>query len=256
MNRRRRGPAPARLRCHAVTARLPPRPEPIPGSWFAPAGWRRLNLRPRVARAVARCFAELYYARIETTIFGTRFLGIQTLKYPTDLWIYQEIVADTLPDLIVETGTWHGGSALFLATVCDAIGHGRVISIDTEPQQPLPEHPRVTFLTGSSTDRAVLERIGVDAAAVERVMVILDADHSREHVAAELAAYSDLVTPGCYLIAEDTNVNGHPVLPDHGPGPGEAVAEFLAGDRRYAADGSSERLLLTANPGGFLRRVD
>jgi cephalosporin hydroxylase len=188
-------------------------------------------------------------------VFATTFLGIQTLKYPTDLWAYQEIISETAPDVIVETGTWHGGSALFLATVCDALGRGRVITIDTEPGEPLPQHPRVTYIRGSSTDPVVLGQVRGQIRETDHVMAILDADHSREHVLAELAVYSDLVTFGDYLIVEDTNVNGHPVLPDHGPGPGEAVDEFLGRDARYAVDRTRERLLLTANPGGFLRRM-
>jgi cephalosporin hydroxylase len=234
---------------------LPRRPEPLPGSAFAPRGWHRLYLRPRIAAAVARHFARLYYARVEETVFASRFLGVQTLKYATDLWVYQEIVSETLPDVIVETGTWHGGSALFLATVCDTLNHGRVLTIDTEPGDPLPEHPRISYLRGSSIDSEVLARVRDQVPDTASVMAILDADHSRAHVLAELEVYSDLVTRGCYLIVEDTNVNGHPVLPGHGPGPGEAVAEFLARDRRFAVDRSRERFLLTANPGGFLRRV-
>jgi cephalosporin hydroxylase len=192
---------------------------------------------------------------VESTVFGTRFLGIQTLKYPTDLWAYQEIVSDTLPDVIIETGTWHGGSALFLATVCEALGHGRVITIDTEPGEPLPDHPRITYLTGSSIDPIVLARVREQIREAHGVMVILDADHSCAHVLAELAAYGDMVTQGGYLVVEDTNVNGRPVLQGHGPGPGEAVEEFLRRDSRYVADSRRERLLLTANPGGFLRRI-
>jgi cephalosporin hydroxylase len=197
----------------------------------------------------------LYYARVESTVFGTRFLGIQTLKYPTDLWAYQEIIAETFPDVIIETGTWHGGSALFLATVCDALGHGRVITIDPEPGRPLPEHARLTYLRGSSVEQSVLSVVHEQTREAEGVMVILDADHSREHVLNELDAYSDVVTVGHYLIVEDTNVNGHPVLADHGPGPGEAVEEFRRGDSRYVVDRTRERLLITANPGGFLRRL-
>jgi cephalosporin hydroxylase len=204
---------------------------------------------------VSQQFARLYYAHVESTVFGTRFLGIQTLKYPTDMWTYQEIISEITPDVIVETGTWHGGSALFFATVCDALGHGRVITIDLEPAEPLPEHPRITLLKGSSTDPGVVGLVREQTCSVETVMVILDADHSYAHVLAELAAYSDIVTPGSYLIVEDTNVNGHPVLPKHGPGPREAVDKFLCQDDRYAADADRERLLLTASPGGLLRRA-
>jgi len=87
-------------------------------------------------------------------------------------------------------------------------------------------------------------------------MVILDSDHSAAHVGAELDAYRGLVSPGCYLIVEDTNVNGHPVVPDHGPGPMEAADAFLAGAPEFVADRERERFMLTLNPRGYLRRVD
>jgi cephalosporin hydroxylase len=83
---------------------------------------------------------------------------------------------------------------------------------------------------------------------------VLDSDHACEHVLAELEAYGPLVTPGCYLIVEDTNVNGHPVLAEHGPGPAEAVETFLATGAIFDVDRDRERLLLTFNPGGYLRR--
>ncbi len=239
-----------------VVPPLPRRPPPAqPNGAFDPRDWQRVLLRPRVGAWVSRQFARLYYARVESTIFGTRFLGIQTLKYPTDLWVYQELISETRPDVIVETGTWHGGSALYLATVCEALGHGRVVTIDTDPGEPLPEHPRITYLRGSSTDPATVSRVRELAADAQAVMVILDSDHSEAHVLSELSIYGDLVTPGGYLIVEDTNVNGNPVLSRHGPGPGEAVEKFLRRDERYRSDRSRERLLLTANPGGFLRRV-
>ena len=86
-------------------------------------------------------------------------------------------------------------------------------------------------------------------------MVILDSDHSRDHVLAELYAYADLVTPGCYLVVEDTVVNGHPFWPDFGPGPMEAVDAFLSGRPDYEIDTTRERFLLTLNPRGYLRRL-
>jgi cephalosporin hydroxylase len=238
-----------------VAPALPPHAVPVAGGAFRARGWQALFLRPRLAAFISTQFARLYYARVESTVFGTSYLGIQTLKYPTDLWIYQEIISDTRPDVIVETGTWHGGSALFLATVCDGIGHGRVITIDTAPGHPLPEHPRISYLRGSSVEPDSLSTVEQETRNASGVMVILDADHSRAHVLKELAAYADLVTVGSYLIVEDTNINGHPVLSDHGPGPCEAVEEFLRADARYVVDRLRERLLLTANPGGFLRRV-
>jgi cephalosporin hydroxylase len=238
-----------------VAPSLPPRAEPVPGAAFRPRGWQSLYLRPRLASFVSRHFARAYYARVEDTVFGTRFLGIQTLKYPTDLWVYQEIIAETLPDVIVETGTWHGGSALFMASICDALGHGRVITIDTEPGDPLPEHPRIAHLRGSSVASDLLSAVRELVRDAGSVMVILDADHRCAHVLAELEAYAEVVTVGQYLIVEDTNVNGNPVLPAHGPGPAEAVREFLRRDGRFRVENARERLLLTANPGGFLRRV-
>ena len=87
-----------------------------------------------------------------------------------------------------------------------------------------------------------------------RAMVILDSAHSFGHVLSELRLYAPFVSPERYLIVEDTNVNGHPVRGDFGPGPMEAVQRFLAEDGGFAADHSREKLLMTFNPGGFLRR--
>ena len=93
------------------------------------------------------------------------------------------------------------------------------------------------------------------AAGAETVVVILDSDHSASHVREELRRYSDFVTPGSYPDVEDTNVNGHPILPSFGPGPREAVDAFLADDSRFVRDTDCEKFMLTFNPGGYLRRV-
>lgn len=185
----------------------------------------------------------------------TRWFGIQTLKCPLDLWIYQELIHELAPDLIVETGTADGGSGLYLATLCEAKGKGEVVSVDIEDRTGRPRHHRLTYLTGSSTDPAVVELVARRAAGAGTVLVVLDSDHRRDHVLAELRAYAPLVTPGSYLVVEDTNVNGHPVLADHGPGPMEAVRDFLAETDEFAADPGREKLLLSFNPGGWLRRL-
>ncbi len=175
-------------------------------------------------------------------------------QYPSDLLVYQELLVSTAPDLVIETGTLNGGSALYLATVMDALDHGRVVSIDLEPQPGLPTHGRIEFVTGSSTDPEIVKSVAAGIGKGERVMVILDSDHSQTHVAGELEAFAPLVTPGCYLIVEDTNINGHPVYPEFGPGPMEAVLEFLPNHPEFVVDATCERLLMTFNPNGFLLR--
>lgn len=183
------------------------------------------------------------------------WLGTQASKNPLDLWVYQEIVRETRPDLIVETGTFRGGSALYLASVCDLLDRGEVVSMDIRPvADDLPSHPRITFLGGrSSTDPAVVAEVG---ARVEgrRVMVILDSDHSQRHVEAELAAYAPLVSPGCYLIVEDTGIER--LRPDLMPGPMEAIDTFLPTTNEFEVDAGREKFLVTSNRRGYLRRVD
>jgi cephalosporin hydroxylase len=213
----------------------------------------RDRARRLAARRAVRAFNRVYYESPDTWP-DTTWLGVPVQKAPTDLWSYQEIMHRVRPSLVVETGTRYGGSARYLGDLCRLLDRGRVVSIDVDPDAERPPHPRVSYVVGSSTDPSVLERVRAEAAGEETVMVILDSDHSREHVLAELRGYADLVTPGSYLIVEDTNVNGNPVFPDHGPGPMEAVEAFLGEDARFAVDTRPERLLLTFNPRGYLRR--
>jgi cephalosporin hydroxylase len=204
--------------------------------------------------SVVDSFHRLYYDSREQTWGNTFWLGHHVLKCPLDLWIYQELLFEVRPALIVETGTYLGGSALFLASICDLLGHGEVVTIDADVREGRPDHPRITYLTGSSTSRSIVHNVRERARGMAPVMVILDSDHRQKHVANELAAYAPLVTPGSYLIVEDTNINGHPVDSEHGPGPFEAVEEFLDRHDEFARDPSREKLLLTFNPGGFLQR--
>lgn len=201
-----------------------------------------------------RAFHRAYYAEGEAggTWNDTRWLGVRAQKCPLDLWVYQEIIHETRPDLIVETGTFMGGSALFMASVCEMEGRGRVVSIDVAPPSPPPRHPRAEFVAGSSIDPAIVARIAGEARNLARTMVVLDSEHGKGHVLAELAAYAPLVTPGCYLVVEDTNLNGNPVQPGCFPGPMEAVDEFLSRDGSFTRDRSREKFGLTFNPGGYL----
>lgn len=198
---------------------------------------------------------KLYYARKAQTWGNTFWLGVPVQKCPLDLWIYQEIICETRPELIIECGTGSGGSALYMASICELISCGQVVTIDINPQTSWPQHPRITYLTGSSTSNEVVEQVRQLASRAKRVMVVLDSDHHMDHVLRELRNYSLLVTLGCYLIVEDTNLNGHPVAPDFGPGPWEAVEEFLRENHDFKVDRSREKFMLTANENGYLKRI-
>lgn len=201
----------------------------------------------------AAAFCERFFdSRVwaDTTWFGT-----QALKNPLDLWVYQEILFECRPDAIIETGTFKGGSALFLAHMLDLLGRGVVVTIDLEEIPGRPGHPRIRYLQGSSAAPETVAAVRSLIAPGDRAMVILDSDHSFEHVSRELDLYAEFVSPGGYLIVEDTVVNGHPILPEFGPGPFEAVAAFLRRDDRFQRDATREKFMLTFNPCGFLRRV-
>lgn len=223
-------------------------------------------------RVIIDAFHRLYY---EVSIFDLApapgeqqaspiltWLGVPVSKCPPDLWIYQEIIYERKPELIVETGTQYGGSALFLANLLDFIGSGRVVTVDIRTYEGLPqhervlvEHPRIEYLLGSSTSPEVVERIKALADGAERVMVILDSDHRMQHVLKELSIYSNIVTDDQYLIVEDTDINGHPVFENFGPGPMEALERFLAHDKRFVIDKSREKFLMTVLPNGYLLKA-
>ena len=202
-------------------------------------------------------FHELYYSDHKRTIGNTFWRGVQVSKCPLDLWIYQEILHERRPDVVVETGTFFGGSAYFMASIFDLLGSGRVVTIDVKKRRPerLPQHPRIDYRHGSSVDPDVVAGVLESIRAEERVMVVLDSNHHYPHVRAELDAYAPMVTEDDYLIVEDTNVNGHPLRPDFGPGPMEAVDDFLAECEEFEIDRTREKLYLTFNPRGYLRRT-
>jgi len=209
-------------------------------------------------QATVDAFHRLVYERAPDGSqrgLNVNWLGYLSTKYPCDLIVYQEIVTETRPELIVESGTRFGGTSLFLACVLDALGgRRRVMTIDVERPRHLPAHPRIDYITRSSLDPETISEVH-GAAEGKRTMLILDSLHSEDHVSAELRAYHDIVTQGCYLIVEDSNVNGHPVLPDFGPGPMEAVDKFLAATDGFVIDRDRERFLISLNPRGYLRRV-
>lgn len=211
------------------------------------------------AERVVREFTELYHDLRDQTLGRTRWFGISIVKTPMDLVALQEIVAETRPELIVETGVFAGGSALFMASLLGPLGiDGKVIAVDVDLSAVPPhiaKNPRIELWEGGSTDPEIVARLTREAEG-RRVMVDLDADHRAEHVSEELRLLAPLVTPGCYLVVEDTWLGGRPVRPDEAPGPAGALEEWLARGQPFEVDRWRERLLLTGNPGGYLRRVD
>jgi cephalosporin hydroxylase len=205
-------------------------------------------------RTATAWFHRFYYLDMDRTWEDTRWLGRRIQKFPGDVWVYQEILCELRPDWIIETGTNWGGSAYYLASICELLGHGQVITIDIDAKPDPPQHERISYLAGSSTGSDVLGQVKAMTQAASTRMVILDSDHSYEHVSDELAAYSELVTPGSYLIVEDTNIAGHPVLRGLERGPYEAVEDFLAHRPDFQRDSSREKFKMTFNPGGYLRR--
>ena len=205
---------------------------------------------------VVRRFHDLYYRRwsVADTVRLSWF-GYKLLKCPLDLWRYQELLVRTRPDVVIETGTCFGGSALYMAMILDLIGRGQVITIDIEARPGRPEHPRINYLTGSSVDPAIVAKVQ-ETVSGGRAMVVLDSDHHAAHVYGEILAYHSFVQVGDYLIVEDTNINGNPVYPDFGPGPMEAVTRFLSENDEFVIDERCERFMMTFNPRGYLRRKE
>lgn len=186
----------------------------------------------------------------------TKWLGQPIWQNVLDLWTIQETISEVRPALLIETGTNRGGSATFYAQIMDLLGTGRIITIDVEDMNEL-DHPRVEFLLGSSLDDGVVERVRTAAAEADGpVMVILDGNHERDHVARELEIYAPLVTSGSYLLSQDGVIDDLPLFADTRPGPLPANVEFLKRHPEFEHDRErNERFLLTHHPVGWLRRT-
>ncbi len=202
--------------------------------------------------------------------YNFTWLGRPIIQYPQDMIAVQEIIWQVQPNLIVETGIAHGGSLIFSASLLELLGgDGRVVGIDIDIRQhnriAIEQHPlykRITMIQGSSVDEDIVEKVRRLAQGKQRVLVILDSNHTHDHVLQELMLYSPLVTAGSYLIVFDTVVDDMPEgsFPDRPWGtdnnPKTAVREFLRQNDRFEVDESIDaKLLITVAPGGYLRCV-
>ena len=213
--------------------------------------------------------ADLYRRAVwhQQLFKDTRWFGASVLQLPEDLVALQEVIADVRPDVVIETGVAHGGSVVYYASLLELLGSGRVIGIDIGLSERAHETvaasglgERITLLEGSSTNEAILGKVRAAISGDERVLVVLDADHSYQHVAAELERYAPLVTPGSYIVVTDGVME---VLDDAPKGraawrddnPARAAREFVAAHADFVHDPRPERFGATFFPDGYLRRL-
>ena len=192
----------------------------------------------------------------KTDNFGSvSWLGHPIWQNILDLWTIQETIALVRPGLLIECGTNRGGSSLFFANLFDLMGEGQVVTVDIERLHNLA-HPRVTYLVGSSTSDEILDIMRRKAAAsTGPVMVILDSDHSYNHVRRELECYAPLVSPGSYCLVQDGVIDNLSIFRGGRPGPLTAIEDFLKSSDTFEIDAERcERFLITHHPNGWLRR--
>ncbi|MBX3509093.1 MAG: cephalosporin hydroxylase family protein [Parvibaculum sp.] len=200
------------------------------------------------------------------------WLGVPIIQMPADVMATQEVIWSTKPDIIIETGIARGGSVLFLASMLELIGKGQVIGVDIDirahNREAIESHPmskRVTMIQGPSNAPDVVAQVVEKIPAGSSVMVILDSDHSRDHVLSELRAYAPLVTKGCYLVVADTLV-GHIEEADaprkrsklwfKGDEPLAALYEYLGETDRFEVDPViNGKLVVSSSPGGYLKCI-
>lgn len=202
--------------------------------------------------------------------YNFTWLGRPIIQLPQDMVAVQEIVWKVKPDLIIETGVAHGGSLIYSASLLELLGgNGRVIGIDVDirahNRAEIEKHPvarRIQLIQGSSVDRDTIRQVREAARGAERVLVLLDSNHTHEHVLQELRGYSPLVTKGSYLVVFDTLIEDMPgdLIKDRpwgrGNNPKTAVWEFLKRSRRFVVDKDIEaKLLLTVAPDGYLKCI-
>lgn len=217
-----------------------------------------------LSRIWIREIARHFYA------YNFTWMGRPAIQFPQDMIGVQELVWQLRPDLIIETGIAHGGSLVYSASLLHLLGGDGIvvgIDIDIRPhnRRAIEQHPmadRIRMVEGSSVDPAVIEQIREYSRGRSSILVLLDSNHTHEHVLAELRAYAPLVTPNSYIVVFDTLIEDMPadLTQDRpwgiGNNPKTAVHAYLAEDDRFEIDRDLEsKLLITVAPDGWLRRT-
>ncbi len=201
------------------------------------------------------------------------WMGVPIIQRPADMAALQEVIFETKPDVIVETGVARGGSVVYQAALLQMIGKkdGIVIGVDIDirahNRDTIEKHimaPHIRLIEGSSIAPETVEKVRALIPPGAKTMVVLDSNHARDHVLAELRAYSPLVSPGQFLITADT-ILGY-FKPEQAPTyysqllvkgdePLAAVEAFLKETDAFVVDPINDKLIMSSSPGGFLRRV-
>lgn len=221
-----------------------------------------------VSRAWLRCGWDTKY------VYGFSWLGRPIIQLPEDMIRIQEVIFEVKPDVVIETGVAHGGSLIYYASLFQAMGKGRTIGVDIEirphNRKAIEEHPLAGYITlveGSSTAPEVVDAVRADLGGDETVMVILDSNHTKEHVLGELDAYGPMVSVGSYIVACDGIMGQVAGAPRTGEdwtwnNPTEAARKFAADNPLFVIEeppfpfnegAVTERV--TYWPGAYLRRV-
>lgn len=200
-------------------------------------------------------------------MYELTWLGVPIIQLPSDIVMMQELLWKVRPEVIVECGLAHGGSAVLYASICELSGKGRVIGIDIEVRKynrvAIQSHPmskRIEIIEGSSIDQSTVEKVRDRIGDARSVMVILDSNHSRGHVAKEIKLYSEFVTAGSYLVVMDgaqAHVwdipRGKREWKEDNPLP--AIRNFVSKHPEFRVDSHYTRMHVTSSPEGFLRRL-
>lgn len=188
-------------------------------------------------------------------VFNNKWMGRQAQKPPLDAWVFQEIIWDTKPSIIIEIGNYSGGSTLFLANILDAIGFGKILAIDIDHTKIKDlTHERIKWITGDATNTEVFQKVKNEIKQGDRIMIIEDSSHTYENTLSILELYSNLVSSGCYFVIED-GICKEDYIDGPKPGPYEAIHKFLKQHDEFKVDKNREKFLLTYNPDGYLLKI-
>lgn len=201
-------------------------------------------------------------------MYEPTWLGRPIIQYPNDIIMMQELIWEIKPDVIIETGVAHGGSAVFFASILELSGKGKVISIDLEIRQhnktAIKNHPlskRITLIEGNSVDKNIIKKVHSEIRDDDKVLVVLDSDHSYKHVLKEIKLYSRMVPFDSYIVVMDGLQGLVWDIPSgkkewQNDNPLRAIKEFLKRHPEWEVDQYYNRLHVTSNPCGFLRRIN